>query len=367
MITIHYPIEFEETYPLERIGRKEDLLFFDIETTGFSGDTSNLYLIGCVFYRENTWQLVQWFADTAQSEVELLHEFFKLLNDFKLLVHFNGDGFDIPYLQKRCRHFQLDYSFDSVESFDIYKKIKPYRCLLGLDSMKQKALEHFLGIFRQDKYNGGQLIEVYHDYLRSHDKFLYDMLILHNEEDLKGMPCILPILNYSDFLEHDFFFHDIQYRTETDIFGCAETFAVLNWESPYEIPVPWTKENGLFTLHGEGNLLSAQALLFQGELRHYYPDYKDYYYLIYEDMAVHKSVGEYVEKDARKKATAKTCYTRHTGTFLPQSAPVFQPVMQKDYKDALTYTPWNEELFQDSGNADRYLRAVLEVMSKKGR
>lgn len=48
MITIKHPVDLPDTYPLERIGALRDLLFFDIETTGFSGDTSQLYLIGCV-------------------------------------------------------------------------------------------------------------------------------------------------------------------------------------------------------------------------------------------------------------------------------------------------------------------------------
>ena len=29
----------------------------------------------------------------------------------------------------------------------------------------------------------------------THEQNLYDLLILHNEDDLKGMPSILPILN----------------------------------------------------------------------------------------------------------------------------------------------------------------------------
>ena len=41
MITIKHPIEFPNTYPLDRIGPLKDLLFFDIETTGFSGETSH--------------------------------------------------------------------------------------------------------------------------------------------------------------------------------------------------------------------------------------------------------------------------------------------------------------------------------------
>ena len=180
MITIDKQISLPDTYPLNRIGSLDDLLFFDIETTGFSGDYSNLYLIGCTYYKNDSWHLIQWFADTRESEPELLHAFFRFLKNYKILVHFNGDGFDIPYLLKRCKFYGFPYDFSQVESFDIYRKIKPYRYLLQLDSLKQKSIECFLGINREDTYNGGQLIEVYHDYLRSHDDYLYQLLILHN-------------------------------------------------------------------------------------------------------------------------------------------------------------------------------------------
>ena len=80
---------------------------------------------------------------------------------FRILVHFNGDGFDIPYLLKCCRRLGLNYDFDSIISLDIYKKIKPYRKLLGLENMKQKSIERFLGVSREDKCSGGELIQVY--------------------------------------------------------------------------------------------------------------------------------------------------------------------------------------------------------------
>ena len=204
MITIQKTITLPDTYPLERLGRLEDLLFFDIETTGFSGDYTHLYLIGCTYFQKGTWHLIQWFADTADSEAEILHSFFHFLEQFKTVVHFNGDGFDIPYLLKRCKAFKLPYDFSGVSSIDIYKKIKPFRSLLKLEQLKQKSIERFLGIYREDQYHGGQLIDVYKIYLQTHEDELYDMLMLHNREDLEGMPLILPILNYPDFFEHPF-------------------------------------------------------------------------------------------------------------------------------------------------------------------
>ena len=87
MITIKHPVDLPDTYPLDRIGPLKDLLFFDIETTGFSGDTSHLYLIGCTYHDAS-----------RESERELLTAFFAFMERFRILVHFNGDGFDIPYL-----------------------------------------------------------------------------------------------------------------------------------------------------------------------------------------------------------------------------------------------------------------------------
>ena len=57
MIRIEHPIEFQDTYDLTRIGSLDELLFFDIETTGFSGDTSSLYLIGCTWHRDGRWYM----------------------------------------------------------------------------------------------------------------------------------------------------------------------------------------------------------------------------------------------------------------------------------------------------------------------
>lgn len=365
MITIRHTIDFPAAYPLNRIGPLPDLLFFDIETTGFSGETSSLYLIGCACYRENHWQLYQWFADTEEAEPELLHAFFSFLGNFSILVHFNGDSFDIPYLIKRCRHYGLPYDFSGVTSLDIYRKIKPYKELLGLESLKQKAIEQFLGIFRTDPYSGGQLIKVYQDYLTTGEDFLYNMLILHNKEDLEGMPLILPILNYCDMLEGRFSFAGQSSHTIHDIFGSPETCLELTYESPCSVPAPWSVSDGTFTLSCDGNRLVCSISLTEGELKYFYPDYKDYYYLPQEDTAVHKSLGEFVDRSARKKATAATCYTKTSGLFLPQPRPMWTPVFKKAYKEKQTYVRYCPELFHSPDNANLYLRSVLKLLCPK--
>ena len=362
MITIVKEIDFPLTYPLEQLGRLEDILFFDIETTGFSGDYSNLYLIGCVHYEDGVWKLVQWFADEKDSEIELLDAFFIHLRKFKILIHFNGDGFDIPYLLKRCKAFHLSYDFSNIESIDIYRKIKPYKNLLQLENLKQKSIEQFLGIRRKDMYSGGQLIEVYADYLMTHDSFLYDLLILHNEDDLKGMPSILPILSYCDFLEGDFILKDQALSSMRDIFGTDHQVLTLTYGGCGKIPVPFSLEKPLASCQAFDDVLEFSIPLYRGTLKYFYPDYKNYYYLVFEDTAVHKSIGEYVDRDARQKATAKNCYTKREGCFLPQLEPIWQPALKEDHKARITYAEYHSGLFQDPGQNACYAKQILKYL-----
>ena len=76
------------------------------------------------------------------------------------------------------------------------------------------------------------------------------------------------------------------------------------------------------------------------------------YYLPKEDMAVHKSVGCFVEPAYRQKATAANCYIKKDGRFLPLPAGTDwdSPVFSLTRKDKKVFIPWEEntELATDS-------------------
>lgn len=364
MITIQNPLNYTSSYPPEKIGSISDLLFFDIETTGFSGDYASVYLIGCVWHDKNSWILTQFFADTMDAEEDVLDAFFRLMQTKRILIHFNGDGFDIPFLQKRCALYNKDWNFETVESFDIYKKIRPLKKLLGLENLKQKSLETFLGISRVDKYNGGQLIEVYKEYLKTGSNQLKHLLILHNEDDLKGMPQILPILAYPDFLNSEFTFINLENHEFKLADGRCEKHILLHYKSPVSLVTAINFEINEVDFCADGNILTLDVPLFSGELRRFYDDYENYYYLIFEDCAIHKSVGQYVDRKARKKATAKTCYTRATGVFIPQplidgKSPVWNECLKSEYRSKQLFALYSDDLFEDSKTAVRYLKGYL--------
>ena len=63
-------------------------------------------------------------------------------------------------------------------------------------------MEKLLGIEREDKYSGGELIDVYKTYTASRDPGLLKLLVTHNKEDVLGMAELLPVLSYAGILRY---------------------------------------------------------------------------------------------------------------------------------------------------------------------
>ena len=169
------------------------VIMFDIETTGLSPMYSFTYIIGVNILVDGEWQIIQLFNDDGQSEPEMIREFMSMLKDYDVLVEFNGDRFDIPYIEKRMEmierkfHISLTNNFSKIPSFDLMKCIRPYKFALGLPNIKQKTVEKLLGINRLDMYNGGQLINVYLDYLSTGSEKNRKLVLQHNRDDMEGM------------------------------------------------------------------------------------------------------------------------------------------------------------------------------------
>lgn len=124
-------------------------------------------------------------------------------------------------------------------------------------------------------------------------------------------------------------------------------------------PVPCQMEKDSARIFFAENFLRAEIPLFKGTLYHFYENYRDYYYLPAEDMAVHKSVGIYVDREHREKAKASNCYTKKSGFFLPlpkKFVPDGVPLFRETRKNPLSYlyiadapdTPGTSEPSQNS-------------------
>src|SRR5699024_11057969 len=181
-------------------------IFFDIETTGLNWRRSHLYLIGAAIYHPESkiWELIQWFADEPARELDLLDAFAEFLVPFQRIIHYNGSGFDLPYLQKKYEFYRREVPFCEMDTLDLYRKFRPFQKLFGLPSMKQKSLEAFAGFSREDTFSGGDLIYAYEEYLASANPALLKTLYLHNKEDVLGMVQILSLYGLADLFSGNF-------------------------------------------------------------------------------------------------------------------------------------------------------------------
>ena len=372
MLNIRKELHITPSFDFGLLGvRKEDVLFFDIETTGLSPHTAALYLIGALQWENDGWVLYQFFVDGVQDELPVLLAFFDLLKGRKMLISYNGDSFDIPFLEKVVRQYGMEstYSFSSVESFDLYRQIRPVRKLIGLPDCRLKTCESFLGIRREDRFGGGELIYVYYEYLKDHDPDKLRLLLLHNAEDLENLPFVLPMAAYSFFLSSPFRLvrEELVTLPEPDGSGSGsgteKTCLSLTYLSDVSVPRPADISRGRFTLSISGQEINLAVELFRGTCLLFFPDYRNYYYLPLEDCAVHKSVAAFVDPSSRKKATASTCYQKKEGLFLPQLRQVFHPVFQREYRGKVYYTPYTPAMFSDPVKAEAYLRTFLSLFT----
>ena len=358
MQTIKKSIDITKTSYIEIHYPLESTLLFDIETTGFSPDYTSLYLIGYMYYNLATksWYITQLFNDDGNSEQEMLETFAKELANYSYLISFNGDGFDIPYLLKKADKYNLSIDFCSILSIDMYKLVRPLKKFLYLDNLKLKTIEIYLDIYREDKYSGGDLINIYKGYLINKDPISYKLLLQHNFEDIGDMLALSDILAYKDLLDGKF--HVQKYSVENE-------YLLLDIELLSSIPKRLAKSMDHIIINGIDNHLVIKVPILEDILKFYFKDYKNYYFLPAEGKAIHKSVATYVDKEYRIKATPKTCYVNHKGAFILQYDKKYQGY-KYNYEDIYSYIEITEDFLNNKDLLRLYVKNLLnESVTKK--
>lgn len=350
---------FSLNYPLEELCGIENALFLDIETTGFLASSSSIYLIGCAYFKDDNWNIKQFFADSLDEEESVLTSFFEFAKDFDFLIHYNGNTFDLPFISKKASLYNLSNPLESKSGLDIYKRINTYKNLLKLNDCKLKSIEIFLDINREDRFSGGELIQVYSDYLASHDYDLYHTLLLHNSDDMKGMLEILPILSYYDLFNEQLTASKVVANVYEDVNGFKRQELLINVQFPFTLPKPISFMGQGCHFKAEGNVGSLMVPIFEEELKYFYADYKDYYYLPLEDNALHKSIASFVDKDYREQAKASNCYTRKLGRYAPMWTVLTEPFFKREYESKDLFFELTDEKKHDRELFSKYVTHVI--------
>lgn len=372
----------------------DDILFFDIETTGLSKANNQIYLIGCGYYSFEGLNIIQWFAENEQDEIEVLKSFISFSSSFRCLVNYNGKSFDIPFTSSRMEKYGL--SMPSLNSIDLYTIVKPLKRLLSLNDLTQKSIESFLGIKRNDQFNGGELIPVYKEYVSlnktlAHKKaslssseinILYEhisnnlkLLLLHNYEDVLNMHEIAKLFDYSklcsdniifcNYKINDFKNYNGDHCKELIILGLHNESSVTKGFNSFKT-TPVGSFIMTFSANGE---LKIRIPIVSNTFYYYLDNYKDYYYLPREDMCILKSMAGGVLKENRVNATKETCKIPLTSQFIPvytdakvenQSLRLFK----ESFKSKQNYITLDDFINSSEFIKTEYLKDLFNIFQK---
>ena len=361
----------------------EDAMLYDIETTGLNPKASQLYLLGVLLFHKENSEFIQYFAESVRDEEEILEQFFQLCKTKRVLISFNGEGFDNRFIETMAKSYGKLPLHLNLKQLDLFKLIRKRKRFYGLESCSLKSCERFLGIHREDRCSGGELISVYQEYLQDKGSEKKNMLLLHNREDIQNLPALFSFLAYENIFQGNVHFQraEILVRDEmkekNDNHQKDNSLQIkdleleerqnsrtseklcLSFSLPSSVPMPLTLTPKNFLLEIKETSLCLTVPLYQGELCYFFKDYKDYEFIPSEDRAVHKSLANMYPKKMREKSKASTAYQKMKASFLP----VFQEkekVFKKTYQDKQCFIPFKENTFE-SINPVEYLLSFLKM------
>ncbi len=186
-------VEHFHPFISENIG---DILIFDIETTGLHHKNCAVILIGYLYVKNNQVYIEQLFAETPDEEYEILQAFNDIASKYTYLLSYNGNSFDIPFLNSRFKYNQLEHTLSKSMNIDLLRVARLLASTLNLENYKLKTVERFLGIYREDTISGKDSVDLYNQYVRYPTPALKEKILLHNYEDILYLGKVIDLLGY---------------------------------------------------------------------------------------------------------------------------------------------------------------------------
>lgn len=310
----------------------EDSLLFDIETTGFSAKYQSIYMIGVGYRKKDTIFISLYYALTEDEENEILLAFSDTVSSYKRLISFNGDMFDIPFLKERFKKHGYPHPFSQIQSLDLFKEAKKYKKFLNLEHYKQKDLENYFGLFREDQYNGGQLIDLYKKQAKSPNEAEQNLLFLHNMEDVKGMVCLLQLLDFS-------YITSLNFQLTEVLFDNNELQFQGNFGVALNLNLKLLKDNAFIQI--KNDKIFGHIRIYTGTMKYFFKDYKNYVYIPDEDLLLPKALSSSIDKSRIQKATKEQCYASKEGYFIEKLLSTDEREFKKEYGDKKNYIEIN--------------------------
>jgi uncharacterized protein YprB with RNaseH-like and TPR domain len=157
-------------------------LFLDLETMGLHN--APLFLIGLLrMDAEGALSCHQLLARTEEEEANVVEAFCDMLRETRLVVTFNGSGFDLPMLRARAAAHGIPLPRIATHLDVLLEARNRYR--RHLPNCKLQTLERFVcGRARTDDIPGAEIPAAYREFVRTGDASRLADILHHNLLDL---------------------------------------------------------------------------------------------------------------------------------------------------------------------------------------
>lgn len=194
-------IEWPATLPLDDLNAlftrsvphcvsPDEFLFLDVETTGLSGGTGTLaFLVGLLRVdRQKQVRLTQYFLPSPSSESAMLAQLQLVCAESRVILTYNGNGFDLPLLRTRGILSRIRDMFTDTISWDLLPAVRRLWGR-GLPDCRQQTMETELtGNPRGSGDVEGHLIpRLWLDFVHSGRPDGLLEVVTHNDRDMIGM------------------------------------------------------------------------------------------------------------------------------------------------------------------------------------
>jgi uncharacterized protein YprB with RNaseH-like and TPR domain len=185
------PLEIPDAAP-------EEWAFLDTETTGLAGGTGTCaFLIGVGRITREGFRVKQFFLRDHGEEASVLDALARHLQQFRVLITYNGRAYDQPLLETRYRLNRARPPFARLEHLDLLFSARRL-WKLRFDSCRLVDLENqVLGVERQGDIPGALIPYIYFEYLRTKQAARLLPVFHHNQLDILTLACLTGIVPHA--------------------------------------------------------------------------------------------------------------------------------------------------------------------------
>ena len=160
----------------------------DIEATGLDPSRCKVCLIALLVPTDSGIRITQFLAENHYEENRILDSALGFLESENVgyLITFNGQAYDIPFINRRLEYNFSDRHIDLFD-FDLYRYLRRSADLRSrISSLKQMSLEEYYGIFsdRKDTINGRESVRLFDEYALTGNSTIEKIILTHNREDV---------------------------------------------------------------------------------------------------------------------------------------------------------------------------------------